>query len=158
MTQGIYQASRCIADLAELARFAHELASRLRPGDVVALNGPLGAGKTTLVQQVGEALHLQERPVSPTFVLIHEYLSGDLPIVHADLYRLGEAQSETLADELIDVIESRQALMFVEWAQYGSFLAPYVSLTIDIAMNPQTEARVLTLSAARAEMLEGLNA
>ena len=67
------------------ARFADEL----QPGDILALKGPLGSGKTCFVQGIARGLGVTERYItSPTFVLIREY-QGRLPLYHIDLYRLG---------------------------------------------------------------------
>lgn len=158
MTPGNYKATCPVSDLPQLAALAAHLAGHLRPGDVVSLNGPLGAGKTTLVQQIGEAMGLQERAVSPTFVLIHEYTTGRIPLVHADLYRLGEAQAGSLADELLDAIQGGRAVLFVEWADFGAFLDPYITLRVDIALDPRTDSREFRLRASRADLVEGLGA
>ena len=69
-----------------------ELAARLRAGDLVILTGPLGAGKTTLVQGIGEGLQVRGPVTSPTFVIarVHPARAGSGPsLVHADAYRLG---------------------------------------------------------------------
>lgn len=62
----------------------------LKPGDVLLLQGDLGAGKTTFTQGLAEGLNIKECVNSPTFVLISEYLSGRLPLYHMDLYRVEE--------------------------------------------------------------------
>src|SRR6185369_3302436 len=98
----------------ETRQFGQMLAEALEPGTVVALIGPLGAGKTRLVQAVAEASGVDRREVvSPTFVLIHEY-AGERPIYHLDAYRLaGPAEFEHLgASEYF----ASPGLVFVEWA------------------------------------------
>ncbi len=101
---------------------ARRLASVLRSGDVVFLEGPLGAGKTFFVRAACRALGVPERlPVqSPTFALVHVH-DGRLPIVHADLYRL------TGADELDELGLTEQladAVGFVEWGlRFGDAVA-----------------------------------
>ncbi len=158
MSQSVYKATCPVSGLPGLAALAGHLARHLKPGDVVSLNGPLGAGKTTLVQYIGESMGLRERPVSPTFVLIHEYTTGRVPLVHADLYRLGEAQAESLADELLDTVQGKQAILFVEWADFGPFLDPYITLRVDITLDSQSDRREFKLEASRAELVEGLGA
>ena len=79
-----------VPDLAGTTAFGRRLADLLFPGTVIALVGPLGAGKTHLVRAVAEGLGIADSRVvsSPTFVLIQEY-EGRLPIYHFDAYRLG---------------------------------------------------------------------
>src|SRR5437763_7970192 len=79
-----------IANLAGTEAFGRRLASHLFPGAVIALIGPLGAGKTHLVRAIAEGLGIADSAVvnSPTFVLIQEY-EARLPIYHFDAYRLG---------------------------------------------------------------------
>jgi tRNA threonylcarbamoyladenosine biosynthesis protein TsaE len=140
-----------IASLKEMERFSAWLAPSLQPGDVVALNGPLGAGKTTFTRLLGEALGLQEPVTSPTFVLMHEYRSGPFPVVHVDLYRLGDANAESLTEELFSVIDESRSLLLVEWASYGLFLDS--EWTFAIKLQPesaaQPEGRIITIQAKR---------
>lgn len=119
----------CIHSLAELDALASWLALRLSPGDVLALDGPMGAGKTTFVQALGRALAVREKVVSPTYTLIHEY-QGTLPLVHADLYRLGPEGAEGLAPELMASLDEGRSVIVVEWAGYGDFLAPITTLSL----------------------------
>lgn len=102
---------------AETAALAEQLAGLLRPGDVVALHGELGAGKTTLVRGVVAGLGLDPAAVSsPTFVVANEYPgSADAPpIVHVDAYRLGGTDElDTIGwDRLLD----GSVIIMVEWA------------------------------------------
>jgi tRNA threonylcarbamoyladenosine biosynthesis protein TsaE len=132
MTALPYQATIHIASLEALSRFAQALAPFLGPSDVVTLDGTLGTGKTTFSQRLGQALGLQEPITSPTFVLMHEYRTGPFPVVHADLYRLGPEQAHSLEEELSWVIDSGKALLLVEWATYGDFLAPLTTVSLSI--------------------------
>jgi tRNA threonylcarbamoyladenosine biosynthesis protein TsaE len=90
---------------AETMEFGRQLARTLRPGDVVALTGDLGAGKTCLVKGIAAGLGVTHEITSPTFTLIHEYP----PLAHVDLYRLdstyGLGLEEYLATPWITVIE-----------------------------------------------------
>ncbi|HEY9687973.1 MAG TPA: tRNA (adenosine(37)-N6)-threonylcarbamoyltransferase complex ATPase subunit type 1 TsaE [Coleofasciculaceae cyanobacterium] len=154
-----YQSKHHVDSLQSLARFAEKLAMALKAGDVVTLDGPLGAGKTTLTRLLGDALGLKEPVTSPTFVLMHEYLSGPLPVVHVDLYRLGEQNAGTLADELFAIIDEGRSLMLVEWACYGPFLDDYATIAIRIAPDADNpEAREIAVSSNRPLSLEGAEA
>ena len=73
------------------------LAARLKPHDILLLRGPLGAGKTSLVQGLASALGIEEPITSPTFALAQHYPEGTPPLIHLDLYRLEHASS---ADDL----------------------------------------------------------
>ena len=89
------------------------LAERLGPGDVVALTGELGAGKTCFTQGLARGLGVAGRAVSPTFVLINEY-RGRLPVHHVDAYRT-ESLTELL-DLGLDELFSGDGVTIVEWA------------------------------------------
>ncbi|MFO0747488.1 MAG: tRNA (adenosine(37)-N6)-threonylcarbamoyltransferase complex ATPase subunit type 1 TsaE [Myxococcota bacterium] len=97
----------------ELAR---ALAARLEPGDVVALEGPLGAGKTLFAQALLAALGVVGPVTSPTFALVQRYLGRDGQVVlHADLYRLGDDDDVFALGVWDDVADG--ALLVVEWPE-----------------------------------------
>ncbi|HEV7870591.1 MAG: putative ATPase or kinase [Modestobacter sp.] len=91
--------------------FGRELAALLRPGDLVVLAGPLGAGKTALTQGIGAGLGVPGAVTSPTFVLARVHRGGRVPLVHVDAYRLaGMADVDDLdldatTDEAVTVVE-----------------------------------------------------
>ncbi|MEU6407595.1 tRNA (adenosine(37)-N6)-threonylcarbamoyltransferase complex ATPase subunit type 1 TsaE [Microbispora sp. NPDC046933] len=92
------------------------LAALLGPGDLVVLSGPLGAGKTTLVQGIAEGLKVRGPITSPTFVIarVHPSLSGGPALVHADAYRLGG----TLEVDDLDLDASlEESVTVVEWGE-----------------------------------------
>ena len=100
------------------ARLGAVMASVVASGMVVALNGPLGAGKTTLVQSLAASLGVKEYVTSPTFTMINEYHSGRLPLYHLDLYRLSEDAAnmvELLLTELDEIVAGR-CVVIIEWA------------------------------------------
>ena len=94
----------------ETAAIGRSIAALLVPGDVVVLSGPLGAGKTRLVQGIAEGLGVPGRVTSPTFVIVRRH-AGRMPLVHVDAYRLSEARDlvglddDVLADDVITCIE-----------------------------------------------------
>ncbi|MBI2094988.1 MAG: tRNA (adenosine(37)-N6)-threonylcarbamoyltransferase complex ATPase subunit type 1 TsaE [Candidatus Omnitrophica bacterium] len=107
---------------AQTRRIGAGIGARLRPGDVVALRGELGSGKTTLVKGIAGALGVNEREVSsPTFALVHEY-RGKSKIYHIDWYRLGRVSGAdaSLAEECF----GSDAITLVEWAERGRALLP----------------------------------
>jgi tRNA threonylcarbamoyladenosine biosynthesis protein TsaE len=151
-----YKTRFTLASRDRLNQIAAKLADWLRPGDVVALNGTLGAGKTTLTQAIGHALDVTETISSPTFVLMNEYRTGRYPITHVDLYRLGEAQAHSLAEELFSIMDEGRSLVLVEWACYGAFLDEVITVSIQIDLvqgdagpDAGDEARMIAISANR---------
>jgi len=89
------------------------IAETLRPGDLVMLCGPLGAGKTTLAQGIGRGLGV-EGVVSPTFVIARVHRGGNLPLVHVDAYRLGSVAE---VDDLDLDASLEESVTLVEWGE-----------------------------------------
>jgi len=77
-----------IKDLSETISFGKDFARKLTPKSIILLQGPVGSGKTSIVQGIAEGLCIKENITSPTFALSHHYSSGILPLIHMDLYRL----------------------------------------------------------------------
>lgn len=118
------------ASLEETRQFGHAVAARLRPGMVAALNGPLGAGKTTLVRSIAEGLGCVNAFVnSPTFVVIQEY-DGPTPVFHIDAYRLRDSDEffEMGGDELLGA----GGVCLIEWAERIADVLPRDQIRIDI--------------------------
>lgn len=122
-----------LPDLAAMEAFGARIAARLRAGDVVALQGDLGTGKTTLARAVIAALGHKGEVPSPTFTIVETYDTLDPPLVHADFYRL-ERPSE--AEELgLDDYRAGAALL-AEWPEKaGGFAheAACLSITLEFA-------------------------
>ena len=98
----------------ETEALGEKLAAKLRPGDIVALYGNLGAGKTAFVRGIARGLKSPNRVTSPTFTIVNEY-EGMIPLFHFDMYRLGGA------DELFgigwDDYLARGGVCVVEWSE-----------------------------------------
>ncbi len=115
-------ASIILPDAEATIAFGREYAAQLRAGDVLALTGDLGAGKTHFVKGLAAGLDVPGDVTSPTFTLIHEYLGGRLPLFHFDLYRL-ESEEELLRigfDEYLDA----PGVVALEWADKFPALLP----------------------------------
>ncbi|HET9795449.1 MAG TPA: tRNA (adenosine(37)-N6)-threonylcarbamoyltransferase complex ATPase subunit type 1 TsaE [Thermoanaerobaculia bacterium] len=98
----------------ETRAVARDLAAELRAGDVVALSGPLGSGKTVFVRGLAEGLGGEARAVaSPTFAILHEYDCARAAFVHLDLYRIADEEKELREIGLPDVLAGKIAA--VEW-------------------------------------------
>lgn len=134
------------------------LARLLRPGDVVLLQGTLGAGKTTLAQGIGAGLHVEGPVNSPTFVLLARHEGATL-LYHADLYRLGGP------DEVEDLALSEQAadgVLLVEWPERGldALPAEHLLISIEIPEGAPTERRftILGIGERYRRVIDGLQA
>lgn len=126
-------------DMRDLGR---RLAALLRAGDLVILAGPLGAGKTTLVQGIGAGLGVRGPVTSPTFVIarVHPPLAGGPALVHADAYRLGSFGE---VDDLDLDTDVGRAVTVVEW---GTGLAePLAEDRLEITIEPDQDGDVRTV-------------
>lgn len=125
----------------EMEQLGSKLAGLLKPGDLVLLAGPLGAGKTTLTRGIGKGLKAEGTIQSPTFVLARTHRIPSGKLVHVDAYRLSSAV------ELDDLdIDFENSIVIVEWAR--DFLDGYSEnfLTVEIDRTSEDDARVVTLS------------
>ncbi len=107
---------------AETIAFARTLAATLRRGDVLALSGDLGAGKTHFVKGLAAGLGTTASVTSPTFTLLHEYPGGRLPLYHFDFYRLDDAD-EALKIGLDEYLDG-DGVCVIEWAEKFPTLLP----------------------------------
>ncbi len=107
-----------------------EIAEAAEPGDVVALIGNLGTGKTALTKYIAEGLGINDEIISPTFTIVKEYRSGRIPLFHFDVYRLadGDELLDTGAEDYLD----GNGLSVVEWADIVADVLPADSLVISL--------------------------
>jgi len=106
-----------LATVDDTRAFGRRLAAALRAGDLVLLTGPLGAGKTALVQGIGAGLEVRGVVTSPTFVIARVH-RGRVPMVHADAYRLGDRPDPRLEIDDLDLDASaEEAVTVVEWGE-----------------------------------------
>lgn len=118
--------------LAAMRTWARAFALALPAGSVVALHGPMGAGKTSLVRMICEVRGVCDlsQVTSPTFALIHEYAGTDGAIVHADLYRL--RRPEELEQLGWDDLLAGAALTIIEWPEHGGSFVPPGALHVHL--------------------------
>lgn len=140
---------------ADTERFADALAFVLGPGDVVALQGPLGAGKTMLSRALCAALDVPASAgvASPTYALVHLYEGGRVPVAHLDLYRLGDAE-ELEALGFRDLLDGSW-LMLVEWPERIAEVLELATWSVRIDDRGPTE-RELRVTASRQPALTRL--
>ncbi len=126
---------------------AKELVTRLKPGIIIALSGPLGAGKTTFVQSLAKVLGVKDVPRSPTFSLLRTYrlpeeVHGIERLVHVDAYRLEES-SDAHALGLDEELAAGDAAIVIEWPEkLGSLLAKLPMVRVQIETDASGVRRV----------------
>jgi len=124
----------------ETIAFGRQLAGSLRVGDVLALTGDLGAGKTCLVKGLAAGLNITHAVTSPTFTLIHEYRGGRLPLAHIDLYRLATA-SEAVNIGIEEYL-SGAGVTVIEWAERIESLLPAQTKRIRLTALDETTRQI----------------
>jgi tRNA threonylcarbamoyladenosine biosynthesis protein TsaE len=133
--------TRLLKSLADTDALAKDLAQRAKPGALILLLGPLGAGKTTLVQALGPALGSKAQISSPTYTLIHEYPTPEGVLVHIDAYRLPSA--EALFELGLEDYLERARLVAVEWGEALEALFPE-ALVVRLSLSETERSAELT--------------
>jgi tRNA threonylcarbamoyladenosine biosynthesis protein TsaE len=135
-----------IPDEAALARLAGRIAGLARPGDLIALEGDLGAGKTAFARAFIQSLQDEPEEVpSPTFTLVQSYETRAGTVLHGDLYRIAD-RSETEALGLIDALGD--AILLVEWPDRLPEVRPAGLLTVRLDFGNSPDSRLVTLAGA----------
>jgi tRNA threonylcarbamoyladenosine biosynthesis protein TsaE len=102
-------------NLEELNSFADEFANALKPSDVVFFEGPMGAGKTTLISAICASLKTKEAVSSPTYAVMHEYESDSFLVQHFDFFKV--KPGDYLYEMAVEQFPNVEAVTFVEWPQ-----------------------------------------
>ena len=107
-----------VENLKETLNLGEKLSQKLNPLSIVLLEGPIGAGKTSFVRGIARGLSISEDITSPTFGLSHHYISGKIPLIHLDLYRLENTSSakEIFFSEEEEALQSK-AILVIEWPE-----------------------------------------
>jgi tRNA threonylcarbamoyladenosine biosynthesis protein TsaE len=121
---------------AETFEFGRQLADKLQAGDILALTGELGAGKTCFVKGLARGLGVTQAVTSPTFTLIHEYRGGRLPLFHVDLYRL-DSVAQALAVGIEDYLNGA-GVTVIEWAEKIAPLLPARTIHVRLTATGET--------------------
>ena len=127
------------ADESATARFGAKLAALLRAGDVIALRGGLGSGKTALARSIVRSFQPVEDVPSPTFTLVQTYAAGAFQIWHVDLYRLSSPREvqELGLDEALD----EGGVLLIEWPERAGAWLPEDRLDITLSIGAETATR-----------------
>lgn len=110
-------------------KLGEQIGRKLKQGDVVALYGEFGAGKTVLIKGIAEGIGCKEIIKSPSFVYVHEY-KGRLPVFHIDLYRVNNTQ-DIMTLGIHEFINS-EGICLIEWAEKGQGMLPKNAIAIHI--------------------------
>lgn len=118
---------------AETFALGERIGAQLKGGEVLLLDGPLGAGKTVFVKGLASALGIDpEEVTSPSFTLVNPY-SSRLPLYHIDLYRLDQGATAAHAVDLDELLGDEQAVIAIEWGErLGSYPLPESTWRISI--------------------------
>lgn len=135
----------------ELLYLGERMATFLQAGDLIALDGDLGAGKTTLTQGLAKGLGVKDIVNSPTFTLIHEYQGSQLPLYHFDVYRL--EKPEELEDLGYEEYFYGEGVTVVEWAEMIGDYLPENYLHLLIGHVPEGREIALVAKGERYEKL-----
>ena len=127
--KSVIKTCKTLEDTKKLAeKFANLVKNK---GCFVNLYGEIGAGKTAFVRLAAEALGVKEKVTSPSFVILNEYHSAEIPIYHFDLYRLEHTGISTITDELREYSEGKK-ITFVEWAEFSQGELPFERIEINV--------------------------
>ena len=129
-----------IQNESDTKQFGKDLADKLHSGDVVALIGDLGTGKTTLTKSIAEGLGITEMITSPTFTIVQEYLGGRLPLYHFDVYRISDL--EEMYELGYEEYFFGNGVCVIEWADLIMDLLPEHAVIIRIEYGTAEEQRI----------------
>lgn len=128
----------------DTVNLAKDLASGLKAGDIIALIGDIGTGKTTFVKAIAKALGISETVSSPTFTIVREYRSGKFPLFHFDVYRLSNE------DEFYDIGAEEylygDGITIIEWADIVEDALPLNAMIIEIKYGNNEGERIFNFS------------
>ncbi|AUI70762.1 tRNA (adenosine(37)-N6)-threonylcarbamoyltransferase complex ATPase subunit type 1 TsaE [Companilactobacillus alimentarius] len=124
----------------ETEKIGAQMANLLKIGDVVVLNGDLGAGKTALTRGLARGLGIKKNVKSPTFTLIREYQDGRIPLYHMDAYRLESSPDEDLG---FDEYFNGNGITVVEWPQFIKDEIPEEHISINISRLSDTDRQIV---------------
>ena len=136
----------------ETMELGHKIAKLATNGSTFCLTGDLGAGKTTLVRGIAQALNIKSVVQSPTFNIMKIYFDGIKPLIHIDAYRLADINTDIGLDEYIGY---ETGLTVIEWPMYIQYLIPQNNIEINI-VNLGENMRKITISGDDKNLLEGL--
>lgn len=129
-----------VKNLEETEKLAERFAKNAEPGTVIAMNGDLGAGKTTFTKALAKGLGIEETVTSPTFNIVKEYRGGRLPLYHFDVYRIEDP--EEMYELGYEEYFYGEGVCAVEWAEKIEELIPADAVRIQILYGKEEGERI----------------
>ena len=136
----IKKGTRELKSIEDTRALGLEIAEALEPGDIVALTGDLGVGKTALAKYIAEGLGIKEKVISPTFTIVKLYENGRMPLAHFDVYRL--SGSDELWDTGASEILGGRYASVMEWADIVADALPADALLVHITYGDSDDGRI----------------
>ena len=136
----------------ETMELGHKIANLAADGSTFCLTGDLGAGKTTLVRGIAQALNIKSVVQSPTFNIMKIYFDGIKPLIHIDAYRLADVNTDIGLDEYIGY---ETGLTVIEWPMYIQDLIPSNNVEVNI-VNLGENTRKITINSNDERFIKGL--
>lgn len=127
-------------NLEDTKHIAEDFASSLKLGDVVLLNGDLGAGKTTFTQFAFKKLGVKQNVNSPTFAVLKSYEANGKTLHHFDAYRINTP--EAIESGFDEILSNRKSIIFIEWSENIMKLLPKNSKTINIKIIDENQRKI----------------
>lgn len=126
----------------ETQKLGEEMAADLKPGDILALYGDLGGGKTTFIQGLARGLGIKKRVISPTFVFVRQYpFSSGKTFYHIDLYRISE-KTEARGLGLEEIFRDKKAIVVIEWADRIESILPQKRIDLHFQYLDENKRRI----------------
>lgn len=127
----------------ETLNFAKNFAKKIKPGDIIALNGNLGTGKTIFVKGICEAFDAKTNPLSPTFSIVNEY-QGTFTIYHFDFYRI-KNYAELFDIGIEDYFNEEDSISIIEWANMFNEILPIPRIEVLLEFGEIENDRLITI-------------
>ncbi|QAT43671.1 tRNA (adenosine(37)-N6)-threonylcarbamoyltransferase complex ATPase subunit type 1 TsaE [Aminipila luticellarii] len=137
-----------IRDEKQTRKFGLKLADKLKSGNIVALIGDLGTGKTALTKYIAEGLDVKETITSPTFTIVQEYQDGRLPLYHFDVYRIKDV--EEMFEIGYEEYFFGNGVCIVEWADLISEIIPEDAIVIHLSYGEREGERIYDIKGLEA--------
>jgi tRNA threonylcarbamoyladenosine biosynthesis protein TsaE len=142
------------ASAAETEALGKHIAQKLQGGEVLALFGPMGMGKTAFTRGLAAGLGIEAGISSPTFALVHVYDGGRLPLYHFDMYRV-EGWDDLSSTGYFDYLEDGGVLV-IEWSENIEAALPPEAVYLTFARGTGDDDRIITIEAPSPEILDSL--